>query len=164
MYQSMVAIHLIAAVTWLGGMLFLVMVMLPLARRDGFGGQGLVVLRQVAGRFVPVAWAAKIVLVLTGAYLAFDHWGIGVGQFFSGGIHFVDMLQIKTALFLVVVLISLAHDFCLGPLMADRLDASRQVGQPLPRGPARAFVLLAARINLLLVLAIVVLAVIMTRG
>ena len=33
MYQSMVAIHLIAAVTWLGGMLFLVMVMLPLARR-----------------------------------------------------------------------------------------------------------------------------------
>ena len=73
MYQSMVAIHLIAAVTWLGGMLFLVMVMLPLARRDGFGGQGLVVLRQVAGRFVPVAWAAKIVLVLTGAYLAFDH-------------------------------------------------------------------------------------------
>ena len=160
----MVAIHLIAAVTWLGGMLFLVMVMLPLARRHGFGGQGFVVLRQVAGRFVPVAWAAKIILVLTGAYLAFDHWGIGVGEFFSGGIHFIDMLQIKTALFLVVVLISLAHDFWLGPSMADRLDAARQADQPLPRGPARAFVLMAARINLLLVLAIVVLAVIMTRG
>jgi uncharacterized membrane protein len=74
------------------------------------------------------------------------------------------MLQIKTALFLVVVLISLAHDFWLGPLMADRLDAARQADQPLPRGPARAFVLMAARINLLLVLAIVVMAVIMTRS
>ncbi len=163
MYQAMVAIHVIAAVTWLGGMLFLVMVMVPLARRDMGGGQGFVILRQVAERFVPVSWVAMVVLALTGGYLAFDHWGVGVGDFFSGGIHFIDMLQVKTALFLVVVLISLAHDFWLGPMMMDRLDAARQSGQPLPRGAARAFVLMAARVNLLLVLAIVVLAVMMTR-
>ena len=33
MYQIAVAVHLISAVVWLGGMLFLVMVMLPSARR-----------------------------------------------------------------------------------------------------------------------------------
>jgi uncharacterized membrane protein len=32
LYQIMVFIHLLSAVTWVGGMLFLVMVMVPLAR------------------------------------------------------------------------------------------------------------------------------------
>ena len=163
MYQAMVAIHVIAAVTWLGGMLFLVMVMVPLARRDTGGGQGFAVLRQVAERFVPVSWAAMVVLALTGGYLAFDHWGVGVDDFFSGGIHFIDLLQVKTGLFLVVALISMAHDFWLGPAMMDRLDAARQSGQPLPQGAARVFVLMAGRVNLLLALAIVVLAVMMIR-
>ena len=164
MYQAMVAIHVIAAVTWLGGMLFLAMVMVPLARRDaGSGGQGFAALRPVAERFVPVAWVSMIVLALTGGYLAFDHWSIGVEDFFSGDIHFIQILQIKTALFLVAVLISLAHDFWLGPMMMDRLEAARESGQPPPRGPARAFVLMAARINLVLVVAVVVLAVLMTR-
>ena len=163
MYQAMVAIHVIAAITWLGGMLFLAMVMVPLARRDTGGGQGFMALRQAAERFVPVSWAAMVVLALTGGYLAFDHWGIGVGDFFNGGIHFVDVLQVKTALFLVVLLISLAHDFWLGPMMADRLDAARSSGSPLPTGPARLFVQWAARVNLLLVLAVVALAVVMIR-
>ena len=135
MYQAIVAIHVIAAVTWLGGMLFLVMVMVPLARRDA--GPGFAWLRQAAERFVPVAWISMVLLVLTGGYLATDHWGIGVGDFFSGGIHFINILQIKTALFLIVILISLAHDFWLGPKMMDRLEAARHSGQPLPRGPAR---------------------------
>ena len=161
LYQAIVAIHVVAAVTWLGGMLFLVMVMVPLVRRDA--GPGFAWLRQAAERFVPVAWISMVLLALTGGYLATDHWGIGVGDFFSGGIHFINILQIKTALFLVVILVSLAHDFWLGPMMMDRLDAARQSGQPPPRGPARTFVLLVARTNLVMVVAIVVLAVMMTR-
>ena len=40
MYPVLVLIHVISAITWLGGMLFLAIVMVPLARRDagvGFG-------------------------------------------------------------------------------------------------------------------------------
>ena len=73
MYQAAVVIHVISAITWLGGMLFLVMVMLPLARRDMASGQpgpGLEMLRDAANRFLPVAWASMILLAVTGVYRA----------------------------------------------------------------------------------------------
>ena len=161
MYQAIVYIHIIAAITWLGGMLFLVMVMVPLARRDA--GVGFGVLRDAAGKFVPVAWASKIVLAVTGGYLAWTQWGIRADTFFGGEGHFVQFLQMKTGLFVIVVLLSLAHDFWLGPRMMDRLEAARSSGSPLPTGSAWLFVQWAARVNLLLVLAVVALAVVMTR-
>ena len=50
MYQIVVFIHVISAITWLGGMLFLAMVMVPLARRDE--SVGFNVLRSAAEKFV----------------------------------------------------------------------------------------------------------------
>ncbi len=161
MYQAIVYIHVIAAITWLGGMLFLAMVMVPLARRDA--GVGFAMLRDAAKKFVPVAWASMAALTVTGGYLAWTHWGIRPGAFFGGEGHFVQFLQMKTGLFVIVILASIAHDFWLGPMMMDRLEAARSSGSPLPTGPARLFVQWAARVNLLLVLAVVALAVVMTR-
>ena len=161
MQQSLVFLHLIAAVTWLGGMLFLVMVMVPLARRDA--GVGFGVLRCAAEKFVPIAWAAKFVVAGSGAYLAWQYWNVRPETFFAGDTHFLSFLQMKTGLFVIVVVLSLLHDFWLGPRMMDRLEAARSSGAPLPTGPGRLFVQWAARVNLLLVLAVVALAVWMTR-
>ncbi len=161
MLPILVLIHVIAAITWLGGMLFLAMVMVPLARRDA--GVGFGVLRSAAEKFVPIAWAAKIVLAGSGAYLAWTYWGVRPDTFFTGDAHFIDYLQRKTGLFVIVIVLSLAHDFWLGPRMMDRLDAARSSGSPLPRGPGRLFVQWAARINLVLVIWIVAFAVWMTR-
>lgn len=161
MYQIIVYLHIISAITWLGGMLFLAMVMVPLARRDA--GGGFATLRQAAQKFVPIAWASMAVLAVTGGYLAWTQWGVRPATFFGGEGHFLQFLQMKTGLFLIVILLSLAHDFWLGPMMLDRLDAARAAGAKLPSGPARLFVQWAARINLLLVLAAVGLAVWMTR-
>ena len=161
MHQAIVYLHIISAVTWLGGMLFLAMVMVPLARRDG--GGGFATLREAAKKFVPIAWASKIVLAVTGGYLAWTYFGVRPGTFFGGEGHFLQFLQMKTGLFLVVVLLSLAHDFWLGPRMLERLESARASGAPLPSGLGRLFVQWAARVNLLLVLAVVALAVWMTR-
>ncbi len=161
MHQAIVYLHIISAVTWLGGMLFLAMVMVPLARRDG--GGGFATLREAAKKFVPIAWASKIVLAATGGYLAWTYFGVRPGTFFGGEGHFLQFLQMKTGLFLIVVLLSLAHDFWLGPRMLERLEAARASGAPLPSGLGRLFVQWAARVNLLLVLAVVALAVWMTR-
>ncbi len=161
MYQAIVYIHVVAAITWLGGMLFLAMVMIPLARHDANIGFG--VLRSAAEKFVKVAWASMMVLAVTGGYLAWTHWGVRPSTFFGGEGHFLQFLQMKTGLFVIVILLSLAHDFWLGPRMMDRLEAARVSGSPLLTGPARLFVQWAARVNLLLVLAIVALAVVMTR-
>ena len=161
MYQVIVYIHIISAVIWLGGMLFLAMVMVPLARRDA--GAGFAALREAARKFVPVAWASMLVLAVTGGYLAWTHWGVRPGTFFGGEGPFLQFLQMKTGLFVIVILLSLAHDFWLGPMMMNRLEAARASGAPPPAGPARLFVQWAARVNLLLVLGVVALAVWMTR-
>lgn len=161
MHQAIVYLHIISAVTWLGGMLFLAMVMVPLARRDN--GGGFATLREAAKKFVPIAWASKIVLAVTGGYLAWTYFGVRPGTFFGGEGHFLQFLQMKTGLFLIVVLLSLAHDFWLGPRMLERLESARASGAPLPSGLGRLFVQWAARVNLLLVLAVVALAVWMTR-
>ena len=161
MYQVLSLIHVLAAITWLGGMLFLLMVMIPLARRNEAVGFG--VLRSAAEKFVPIAWAAKVVLAGSGAYLAWEYWGIRPDTFFTGDTHFVDYLQRKTGIFIIVIILSLAHDFWLGPRMMDRLEAARSSGGPMPTGPGRLFVQWAARINLVLVIWIVAFAVWMTR-
>ena len=166
MYQAAVVIHVVSAVTWLGGMLFLVMVMLPLARKDlasGQAGQGLAVLRGAANRFLPVAWGSMIVLAVTGAYLAWEHWGIRPEVFFTDGGRFMQILRVKSGLFLFVVVLSLVHDFWLGPMIMARLDQARDAGLTPPRSLARRVVLLTARVNLLAVLTIVVLAVLLIR-
>lgn len=161
MYQAIVYIHIIAAVTWLGGMLFLAMVMVPLARRNA--GAGFATLRDAAKKFVPVAWASMAVLAVTGGYLAWTQWNVRPGDFFGGDTHFLQYLQMKTGLFVIVILASLAHDFWLGPRLLARLEAAQSSGAPPPTGLPRLFVQWAARVNLLLVLAIVALAVMMTR-
>ena len=161
MYQAIVYIHVISAITWLGGMLFLAMVMVPLARRDA--NVGFAVLRDAAKKFLPVAWASMVVLAGSGAYLAWTQWGVRADTFFGGEGHRVQFLQMKTGLFVIVIVLSLAHDFWLGPRMMDRLEEARSSDSPLPTGPARLFVQWAARVNLLLVLAVVALAVVLTR-
>jgi hypothetical protein len=147
-------------------MLFLVMVMLPLARKDMASGQpgpGLKILRDAANRFLPVALGSMIVLAVTGAYLAWEHWGIRTGVFFTNDSRFMHMLQAKSGLFVFVVVLSLLHDCWLGPMIMERLDQARAAGLPPPQSLARRIVLLTARVNLLVVLAIVVLAVLLIR-
>ena len=161
MYQVLVLIHVIGAITWLGGMLFLLMVMVPLARRDA--GVGFGSLRAAAEKFVPIAWASKVVLAGSGAYLAWTYWNVRPETFLTGDTHFLSYLQMKTGVFVIVIILSLLHDFWLGPRMMDRLDAARSSGSPLPTGLGRLFVQWVARINLLLVIWIVAYAVWMTR-
>lgn len=166
MYQAAVAVHILSAVVWLGGMLFLVMVMLPAARKtmqSGGPGAGLDVLRNAAKRFLPVAWTAMVLLGLSGAYLAWEHWGIRPGVFFTDRDRFMHVLQAKSLLFLIVVLLSLMHDFWLGPKILEKLDQARASGQELPQSLGRKVVRMTAGVNLLAVLTILFLAVWMIR-
>jgi uncharacterized membrane protein len=104
-----------------------------------------------------------VVLAGSGAYLAWTQWGVRADTFFGGEGHRVQFLQMKTGLFVIVIVLSLAHDFWLGPRMMDRLEEARSSDSPLPTGPARLFVQWAARVNLLLVIWVVAFAVWMTR-
>jgi len=64
-------------------MLFLVMDMLPIARKAMQSGgppeAELDMLRNTAKRFLMIAWAAMVLLGLSGVYLAWEHWASGPG-------------------------------------------------------------------------------------
>ena len=166
-YQAAVFIHLLAAITWIGGTLFLVMVMVPLSLRSiQPPALGIQVLTQAARRFRIVAWASIVVLVVSGAFIITDHWKITPDLFLNSGNHFVKALQVKVGLVAVIIVLSAFHDFVLGPRIGRALAQAREAGGEPSRGLIRARFGLVwlARLNLLLVLAIVALAIIMTRG
>ena len=145
-------------------MLFLVLVLVPLTRKEmDMPGQGAVLLRQAARRFLPVAWTSIVVLVVTGVFIAWDHWGIRPGNFFTSGGHFFRTLQIKLGLAILVIGLSLVHDFVLGPYVVRQLENRPVAGGPPPPTRARVLLLLLARINLVLVLVILALAVALIR-
>ena len=120
-------------------------------------------LREAADRFLPIAWTAMVLLGLSGAYLAWEHWGIRPGIFFTDDGRFMHLLQAKSLLFLIVVLLSLMHDFWLGPKILERLDQARASGQVLPQSLGRKIVRMTAGVNLLAAVTILVLAVLVIR-
>ena len=75
----------------------------------------------------------------------------------------MHILQAKSGLFLFVLVLSFVHDFWLGPRMLERRQQARLAGEPPPQSLARKLVLMTARINLLVVLTIVVLALLLFR-
>jgi copper resistance protein D len=165
LYQTIVFIHLLSAIVWVGGTLFLVIVMVPLARREMLdsGPVGAVYIRQAAQRFVPVAWASITLLILTGTYLGWAHWGVTPENFFTDDGIFIQILRAKVGLTVAVIALSFVHDFVLGPKLARQLEASPKPSDPTYPYRGRRLVLLLARLNLLLALAILALAVLIIR-
>jgi uncharacterized membrane protein len=132
------ALHLLAAVTWIGGMLFVALILVPVAR--GFDPALRARLFHAVGvRFRAIGWIALAVLVAT-----------GVGNLVSRP-YLLDIPRFQAKLGLVVVAFALAaaHDFVFGP----------RAGAPGadPRWRVRAT--WTARINVLVVLAILTLGV-----
>ena len=68
-------------------------------------------------------------------------------------------------LFLVVLLLRLLHDFVLGPRVSDQLEPGRESGPPPPsRQRSRRLLVSIARVNRLLILLVLAVAVTLTRG
>ncbi|MBI4608366.1 MAG: DUF4149 domain-containing protein [Candidatus Rokubacteria bacterium] len=131
-------LHVLGAVTWLGGMLFIALVLVPVARGVQDPRLRADLISQSGRRFRTVGWIALAVLVVTGiANLYFHPWMLRAPAF-----------HVKAALVLLALGLSVLHDFVLGP-RAIRLPAD--VAGP----PRRASWI--ARLNLLIVLLIVLL-------
>ena len=170
MYQAAVFLHLASAIIWIGGSIFLALVLIPALRRfavppgqDGGPPPGL--LEAIARRFRVIAWVCIVILVATGLFILPVRYGIGFTEFFSVGGHFTATLQVKVALVAIVIWLSFMHDFIIGPYVNRLLQAAQQGEAAHPRLPLlRKIVVWVARINLLLTVLIVVVAVTMTRG
>lgn len=114
-YFLSVWLHILAATIWIGGMYFLILVVVPWLR-SGAREPG-VFLRETAGRFRTVAWICFATLFVTGT---FNLWirGVRPGDFASAewlASAFGSAVAVKVAVFVAVLLLSARHDFVIGP-------------------------------------------------
>ncbi len=162
LYIISVWLHILAACVWVGGMLFLVLVVVPWLRGGG-RTDAATFLRETGERFRNVGWTCFAVVLLTGT---FNLWMRGVQL-----VDFTDKqwlmspfgktVLVKLAVFLLVLIISGVHDFVLGP-QATRAIA-RDARSALARGLRRKASTLG-RVNVLLALTLVACGVILVRG
>ena len=103
-------VHLLAAVSWIGGTIFLSVVLVPVLKREPFASQRTLLFRTIALRFREVVWGAIAVLLFTGPPLLHQR-GISITD--PSGWPMV--LATKLGLVTILLLLTLTHDLILGP-------------------------------------------------
>lgn len=162
LYFVSVWIHVLAAITWIGGMFFLVLVVVPWLRgRDR--ATAAVFLRETGTRFRNVGWTCFAVLLATGVL---NLWLRGVRpenftqrEWLTSP--FGHAVICKLGLFALVLVLSAVHDFFVGPraTLAVEDDPHSPAAEALRRQAS-----LLGRANALLALLLVALGVILVRG
>src|SRR5512147_2023781 len=153
-----VALHVLAAVTWVGGMIFLSLVLAPLVRSRKAAPEFMALFRSAALRFRPLVWIAMVILVSTGPMLLARR-----------GIHVTDpaswpgIVTVKLALVSLLLFLTLLHDLLLGPRVS-RVSAipesQRTSGEQMVFQTARWL----PRVSLLLALGVVIAAAVLARS
>ncbi len=162
-YVFSVFLHIVAAVAWIGGMIFLVFVLMPALRRLSDRGLRARLIRETGVRFRLVGWSCLLVLVITG-YVNLASRGMGWDvlsepAFWQAG--FGATLAWKLSLVAVILVISASHDFIVGP-RAGR--ARREVPGSWEERRWRLVAIWFGRMNLLLAVIVVALGVMLARG
>lgn len=163
MYQVAVFIHVLSAMLWVGGLLFLALVVVPAVRPLPPAERGALLLA-VGERFRPVGWVCIALLLGSGLLLA-GYRGITVEALLAGQLpvsQFGRLLGIKLLLVGGMIGLSFVHDVVLGPRSARLLARADLPAAEVARLRRRSA--WTARLSLLLALAVVGLAVALTRG
>jgi len=150
-------LHILAAVIWIGGMLFLSLVAVPVLRQVDSPLLRADLFRKMAWRFRRLVWICLAVLILTGT--------VNVAYYgdTTQGSPYLKVLGIKLGLVAVLVAMGVAHDFIIGP----RAARAQSRDGLLPTGTDLLMVQLApwvGRLNLLLGVIILVLAAALARS
>ena len=116
----MLWLHVIAAVTWIGGNLILAMVIVPHFRQHLPPVQRIQLLTQIGRRFEPVVWGCVGVLFFTGIVNIFYAVDLTSPTALSGA--FMRTLLIKIGLFFVLVILTAWHGMVLAPQLAAAIE------------------------------------------
>jgi len=139
----------LAAVTWVGGSIFLVVVLAPALRAPELRSQAPALIRGAGRRFRKLTYAAFVTFLGTGAVLL-AHRGFALTPLLAG----------RLALVAGAFAVSGIHDFWAGPAAA--LAARR--GDATASAHWRSMATWLGRLNLVLTLTIVTLSVAIARG
>ena len=123
LYLVSVWLHILAATAWVGGIFFLIFVVVPWLRQ-GDRALAASVMRATGARFRNVGWACFAIVLLTGT---FNLWMRGVR--FENFVQlewltsdFGKAVVLKLGVFVLVLLLSAFHDFVLGPMATQAIE------------------------------------------
>ena len=123
-------IHVIAAVTWVGGNLILAMVIVPHFRQSLPPVQRIKLLMQIGKRFEPVVWGCIGVLFFTGIVNIFFSVDITSPSPISDA--FMRTLLIKIGLFFVLIILTVLHSMIFAPRLAAAIEDLDPTLEELP--------------------------------
>lgn len=103
-------VHLVAAISWIAGTIFLSVVLVPVLKQEPFVSQRALFFRTIARRFRSVVWGAITVLLFTGPLLLHQR-----GISFSSPSVWPLVLTAKLGLVTFLLFLTLTHDLILGP-------------------------------------------------
>lgn len=133
------AVHLLAAIFWVGGMVFFAAVVMPALRRSLTPPARQAAVEAIGRRYRQLGWSSVGLLLITGPVLA-QARGVAWGSAFGRA------LIVKLGLVALMLVLLVVHDLILGP---------RSLRNPESAGTGTArWTLRLARINLLIVLLI----------
>ena len=162
-YILAVWLHILAAVTWIGGMFFLVLVVVPWLRGGGGGVDAARFLRETGTRFRNVSWVCFAIVVSTGSFALWMR-GVRPGSFVDPdwlASSFGRLVLLKLVVFTTVIVVSMVHDLVIGPRATVAIAAD-------PRSDATAALrrraTMLARANVMLALVLVAIGDLLVRG
>lgn len=158
MYSTLVVLHLLAAVTWVGGMVFLSLVLAPLVRSRKAVPEFMALFRSAALRFRPIVWVAMAILLITGPMLL-SHRGLSV----MAPASWPGIVTVKLTLVGLLLFLTLLHDLVFGPQVtrvSAIAESQRTTGEQVIFKSARWL----PRLSLLIALAVVVVAAMLARS
>ena len=123
-------IHVIAAVTWVGGNLILAMVIVPHFRQSLPPVERIKLLMQIGKRFEPVVWGCIGVLFFTGIINIFFSVDITSPSPISDA--FMRTLLIKIGLFFVLIILTVLHSMIFAPRLAAAIEDLDPTLEELP--------------------------------
>ena len=146
--------HILSAIFWIGGMLFLTLVVVPFLSTIQDPREKSKIYQTVGKKYRLYGWVAILTLLTTGPIILYKLYGLSMQDVFTPAVHatgFGKALAIKLFFVTVIVLSSLFHDFYLGP----KARTSPKISF---------FARLFGRSNLIIALIIVIFAVILRTG
>ncbi len=158
MYSTLVVLHILAAVSWIGGMIFLSLVLAPLVRGRKAAPEFMALFRSAALGFRPVVWMAIAVLLTTGPMLL-AHRGINVANPGSWS----GIVTVKLTLVALLLFLTLLHDLVFGP-QVSRVSAIPESQRTPSEQVAFRTARWLPRFSLLIALAVMVAAAMLARS
>ncbi len=157
-------LHLLAAAIWIGGMVFLAAVIIPVLRQPAYRQLLRPLVGEVGRRFRWVGWALLAILVLTGL-VNLSYRGFGLTDLASArlwGTSFGKVLVWKAVMVGLMIGAVLLHD-----LLSVRQARQAEKGNPARQRGAdslRVWSRWLGRVTLLLALVVLFLSVVLVRG